>query len=143
MKSSANKNRLKDKKVILSTIWIFVTANYIFCDVVTLMNPEDLKQIITGTVGAIKMNEGFLLGAAIMMEIPFVMILLSRVLNYSANRLANITAGSIMTIVQIASLFAGSALTLHYIFYSIIEIACTVFIIVYAWKWQITENNKE
>jgi hypothetical protein len=130
----------KERKVILSTLWIFVTANYIFCDVVTLMNPEDLKQILTGTVGNVQMNQGFLLGAAIMMEIPFVMILLSRLLKYKANRWANIIAGSIMTLIQISSLFAGSALTLHYIFYSIIEIACTLFIVWYAWRWIESES---
>jgi hypothetical protein len=132
---------LKERKVILSTLWIFATVNYIFCDVVTLMNPEDLKQILTGTVGNVQMNQGFLLGAAIMMEIPFVMILLSRLLKYKANRWANIIAGSIMTLIQISSLFAGSALSLHYIFYSIIEISCTLFIVWYAWRWVKPEVN--
>jgi hypothetical protein len=68
-------NGINDKRVILSTLWIFVTVNYIFCDVVTLMNPNDLRDILSGTVGTIKMSESFLLGAAIMMEIPFLMIL--------------------------------------------------------------------
>jgi hypothetical protein len=131
---------LKERKVILSTLWIFATVNYIFCDVVTLMNPEDLKQILTGTVGNVPMNQGFLLGAAIMMEIPFAMILLSRLLKYKSNRWANIIAGSIMTLIQISSLFVGSALSLHYIFYSVIEIACTLFIVWYAWKWVKPEN---
>jgi hypothetical protein len=131
----------KERKVILSTLWIFVTVNYIFCDVVTLMNPEDLKQILTGTVGNVQMNQGFLLGAAIMMEIPFAMILLSRLLKHKANRWANIIAGSIMTLIQISSLFVGSALSLHYIFYSIIEIACTLFIVWYALKWVKTESE--
>jgi len=131
---------LKDRKVILSTLWIFATVNYIFCDVVTLMNPEDLKQILTGTVGNIQMNQSFLLGAAIMMEIPFAMILLSRLLKYKANRWANIVAGSIMTLIQISSLFVGSALSLHYIFYSIIEITCTLFVVWYAWRWVKPEN---
>jgi hypothetical protein len=125
-----------ERKTILSTLWIFVTANYIFCDVVTLMNPSDLKQILTGAVGSIQMNQQFLLGAAIMMEIPFAMILLSRVLKYKANKLANIIAGVIMTLVQISSLFVGSKVSLHYVFYSIIEIACTLFIVFYAFKWK-------
>jgi MFS family permease len=100
------------------------------------MNPEDLKQIVTGTVGNLQMTEGFLLGAAIMMEIPFAMILLARFLPYRANRWANIVAGAIMTTVQVASLFVGSGLTLHYIFYSIIEIACTAIIVWLAWRWR-------
>lgn len=127
---------MKEMNVKLSTLWIFVTVNYIFCDVVTLMNPEDLKQIITGAVGSIQMNEGFLLGAAIMMEIPFAMILLSRFLPYRGNRWANIIAGAIMTAVQVSSLFVGSGLTLHYIFYSIIEITCTAIIVWLAWRWR-------
>ena len=86
-------NKMKDRKVILSTLWIFVTANYIFCDVITLMYPEDLKQIMSGTVGSIQLTQEFLLGTAIFMEIPFVLIILSRVLKYKANRLVPIDFG--------------------------------------------------
>jgi hypothetical protein len=132
---------MKDKKVILSTLWIFVTLNYIYCDVFTLMNPEDLKQIISGTGGSIPMTQGFLLGAAILMEIPIAMIILSRVLKFKANRLANIIAGSIMTLAQCMSLFVGTGPTLHYVFFSIIEISCTSFIVWYAWTWPKSEEN--
>ncbi len=125
---------MKERKVILSTLWIFVLFNYLYCDVMTLMDPVQLKQIITGTTGVIQMNEKLLLGAAILMEIPILMVLLSRILNYKANRIANMIAGIIMTSVQIASLFAGTP-SLYYIFCSIIEIACTSFIVWYAWKW--------
>ena len=122
--------------VILSTLWLFATVNYIFCDVVTLMNPQGLRNILSGTVGAIQMNEGFLLGAAIMMEIPFVMILLSRLLQHKINRLVNIIAALVMTVVQISSFFVGTESTLHYKFFSIIEIGCTMFIVWYAWAWK-------
>ena len=128
-------NGTNDKKAILSTLWIFVTVNYIFCDVVTLMNPQDLKNILSGTVGTIQMNETFLLGAAIMMEIPFVMILLSRLLIYKINRWTNIIAALIMTIIQISSFFVGTETTLHYSFFSIIKILCTLCIVWYAWTW--------
>jgi len=132
---------MKDRKVLLSTLWIFVTANYIFCDVMTLMNAEDLQQILTGTVGSLEMTPNFLLGAAIFMEIPFVMILLSRVLKYKANRVFNIAAGTIMTLIQIMSLFVGSGATPHYTFFSIVEISCTAFIVWYAWTWSIKEQK--
>jgi len=135
-------NGTNDKKAILSTLWIFVTVNYIFCDVVTLMNPQDLKNILSGTVGTIQMNETFLLGAAIMMEIPFVMILLSRLLIYKINRWTNIIAALIMTIIQISSFFVGTETTLHYSFFSIIKILCTLCIVWYAWTWNnVKEGN--
>lgn len=127
---------VKGRQVILFTIWIFVMMNYLFCDVMTLMDPTLLRQIIKGvTAGGIQMNQGFLMSAAIVMEIPMVMILLTRILKQGANRVANIIAGTIMTIVQISSLFAGTP-TLYYIFFSIIEISCTAFIAGYAWKWR-------
>ncbi|TFH23164.1 MAG: hypothetical protein E4H10_12545 [Bacteroidia bacterium] len=135
MKAITQTSEMKNRRVLLSSLWIFVTANYIFCDVMTLMNSEDLKQIMTGTVGSIEMTPNFLLGAAIFMEIPFIMILLSRVLRHKANRLFNIIAGFIMTLIQIMSLFVGSGATPHYIFFSIIEISCTAFIVWYAWTW--------
>ena len=127
---------MKDKKVILSTLWIFVIANYIYCDILSNMDPEILKIIIEGGQfsGLPPITQKFLLIAGILMEIPIVMILLSRVLKYKANRIANIIAGSIMTIVQIGSLFIGTA-TLHYIFFSTIEISCTAFIVLYSIRW--------
>ena len=132
-----------DRKQILSLLWIFVTANYIFCDVVTLMNPEDLRNILSGKMGEIIMNEQFLLGAAIMMEIPMAMIVLSRLLHYKFNRWANIISGFLMTLVQVSSLFVGTETTLHYRFFSLIEIGCTVFIVWYAWTWNKLSEGKK
>jgi hypothetical protein len=129
---------MNERKVKLSTLWVFVTLNYLYCDVIALMDPKLLKQFIDGNAGGIQISEGFLLGAAILMEIPIVMILLSRVLKYCANRWANIIAGTIMTIVQLSSAIFGNSPTYYYMFFSIIEIACTSFIIWYAWKWNKT-----
>jgi hypothetical protein len=127
---------LKDRKVILSTLWIFAMFNYLYCDIMTVMDPVQLKQLLTGTANGITMNDKFLLAAAILMEIPIAMIFLSRILNYKSNRLVNIMAGSIMTAVQIMSLFVGSGSpTIYYLFFSTFEIACTLFILWYAWKW--------
>jgi len=82
------------------------------------------------------MTQGFLLGASILMEIPISMVLLSRILNYGINRWANIIAGMIMTAVQFSSLFFGSSPTNYYIFFSIVEIASTSLIVLYAWRWK-------
>ena len=131
----------KDKKVILSTLWIFAMLNYLYCDILALMDPDLLNQFITGNVGGIHMTQAFLLQAAILMEIPTAMVLLSKVLKYGANRWANMIAGTIMTIVQFSTLFIGSSPALYYIFFSIIEIACTSLIVWYAWKWPNPEHR--
>jgi hypothetical protein len=90
--------------------------------------------LINGT-GVIDMTQGFLLGSGILMEIPIAMVLLSVVLPYKASRWANIGAATIMTLVQISSLFVGSGPTVYYLFFSAIEIAATAFIVWYAWTW--------
>jgi hypothetical protein len=124
-----------DTNVKLSTLWITASLSYLYCDVISLMDPVLLKQYLAGTVNGMAFTPGFLLGAAILISIPISMVLLSRVLNYRANRWANITAATAMTVVQTATLFIGWPAP-YYLYLSIIEITCTVLIVVYAWKWR-------
>ena len=126
---------LTDRKVILSTLWIFVTLNYLYCDVLGLMDSELLKQYLTGTVEGLELDQNFLFAGAILMEIPIAMVLLARILNYRANRWANIIAGFIKTIAMVSTMFVGQP-TAYYLFFGIIEMATTSFIIWYAWKWK-------
>ncbi len=126
---------VNDIKARLSVLWIFVMFNYLYCDVLALMNSDYLGQILTGKMAGITLTPGFLLGAGILMEIPTAMVLLSRILQPAANRWANIIAGAFMTVVQISSLFVGSGPGPYYIFFSVVEIACTAFIAWYAWSW--------
>lgn len=132
--------KTKDRKIILSTLWIFVTLNYLYCDVIGLMDSGLLKQYLTGNVSGLEISETFLLAGGVLMEIPIAMVLLSRILKYRANRWANIIAGSIKTVVMILSLFAGTP-TLYYLFFGIIEICCTSFITWYAWEWKNHEDE--
>ena len=124
-------------QVKLSTLWIFVMFNYLYADVMALMDPVLLNQFITGNLdGGITMNERFLLYAAFLMEIPIAMVLLSRLLNYAANRWANIIAGTIKTVVMFGSFFVGSGPTEYYLFFGTIEIVCTGYIVFIAWNWR-------
>ncbi len=68
---------MKDRKVILSTLWIFAMFNYIYADIMGLTDSSLLKEILTGSVGGLQITQGFLLGAAILMETAIVMVLLS------------------------------------------------------------------
>jgi hypothetical protein len=78
----------------LSVLWIFVTLNYLYCDVAGLMDRSLLSQYLAGRVNGLDVSQGFLLASGILVEIPIAMVLLSTVLNYRANRVANIVAGS-------------------------------------------------
>ena len=123
---------LIDRKVLLSSLWLFAMLTYTYGDVVTLMDP--IKH------GSIDLTEGFLLGGSIYMMIPITMVLLSRILKYRANRWANIIAGMFMTAFLTLTLFVAKP-TMYYAFFSAIEIACTLFIVWYAWKWRNPEGQ--
>jgi len=118
----------------LFTLWIFVTVNYIFCDIFTLFYSENLKQLMSGAMGGMDITETFLFAFSVIMELPMLMIVLSRLLPHKFNRLANIAVGIFMTLVQTATLFGDNML--HYVFFSIIEITTTIIIVWIAIRWK-------
>ena len=138
--NSNRKTTKIDMKVLLSTLWIFAIFNYLYADVLGFYEPGVLEELMTGSIGGIQFTQGFLLGAAILMETAIVMVLLSRVLEYRANRLANIIAGVIHTLAVSGSMFVGTP-ALHYMFFGTIEIVTTLLIIWLAWKWANPEGS--
>ena len=80
-------------------------------------------------------TQGFVLVGAIVLETAIAMVLLSRVLPYQANRWANIIAAVIQTAGVAFSLTGPLYWNLFYVFFSTIEMACTVFIVWFAWTW--------
>ena len=118
----------RDRKAILSTLWIFVMFNYLYADLVIMMvNPAAYQKM------AARMTSGAVLGFTVLMEILIAMVLLSRILKYGANRWANIIAGVVGT--AFVALTLGGKPPPFYVFLASIEIACTLFIVWYAWTW--------
>jgi len=123
-------------KVKLSLLWLFVVLNYIYADILTLMDTTALNEILSGTLG---FTPTYLFLGALLMEIPIAMIFLSLVLSHKANRWANIFAGIVKTLAVSASLFVGT-LSLYYAFFVLIEVVTTVSIVCIAWKWTKPKN---
>jgi hypothetical protein len=65
---------MRDAKATLSTLWVFVLFNYLYCDVLGLMDKAMLRGYLEGEVGGIHVTGGFLLASAILMEIPIAMV---------------------------------------------------------------------
>ena len=130
------KGKKMDRKVLLSTLWIFAILNYIYADILSLYEPGVLGELMTGSINGVDFTQGFLLIMAILMETAIIMVLLSRIWSYKPNRIANIITGIIHTLAVFLSMFVGSGPSLHYIFFGIIEMITTISIIVIAWKWK-------
>jgi hypothetical protein len=134
MNTNIKDTEMKDRKVLLSTLWIFAMLNYLYADVFTLFfNPTALKETSA-------MPQGPALVFAIMMETAIAMVLLSRFLKHGANRWANIIAGIFHTALVAWSL-TGTTPALFNVFFASIEIVCTLFITWYALKWRNPEGQ--
>src|SRR5579871_5514100 len=127
---------MHDTKERLSLFWIFALLNYLYADVLALFD----------TVGSRNSFEPLppwaLMGSAVLMEIPIAMIVACRLLPFRANRLVNIIAGAILTLVNGFLTFVPPLVGwgrppafAEYLFFATIETVCTSVIIWHAWAW--------
>lgn len=116
-----------DIKTKLSTLWIVVMINMIFADIFTIM-VELVNKNTLAIPGDVKVIMAI---AAVVTNIPILMIYFSRVLPYKWNRLSNIIAG-IFTIVYI---IGPGDKSVHYLIVAAVETLILLIIIVNAWKW--------
>ena len=128
---------MHDTKERLSLFWIFALLNYLYADVLALF------AFVGSPNSAPHLPQWALLGSAVLMEIPIAMIVACRLLPFRANRLANIIAGGIMTLVNgfltfVLPLTNGAfrdPIYPAYVFFATIETVCTLVIIWRAWTW--------
>jgi hypothetical protein len=131
-------------KVLLILLWVFYVVNFMYCDTLSNLEPGVIAMHMEGFTAdySVKISAGFLLGTAIMFEIPFLMIVLSWVLKYRVNRWVNMIAAIVFVLMQISSLFMGVP-SPAYLFYSAVEIAALLLIVWNAWKWRNPEVKPE
>lgn len=118
-----------ETKSKLSIMWIVVMLNMIFADIFSIMIElvkGDTIDIIGGDVVSTMAI------AALVTNIPIMMIFLSRVLKHKLNRILNIIAAA-LTIIYVVG---GASNFPHYIIIASIEAAFLIMIIVSAWKWR-------
>lgn len=116
----------EQRRRALSILWVFVMFNMVFADIVGLLNPGTLEDMI-----AMKPPQSLLLVFSVLLEIPIAMIVLSQMLPRKVNRVANIIAA----VITILWVIGGGTMSASYIFFAAMEVGCMLFIIRYAWMW--------
>ena len=130
---------LDDKKALFSTLWVFLMFNYLYADVMGLMDSTLLRQYLTGAVNGMTVDGQMLFAAAILMELPIAMIVLSRICSDRVVRVLNIVAGSIKALVVFATLFVGHPQS-YYVFFAAIEVVVAAGIVVTAARWRVSRR---
>lgn len=119
-----------------SALWAFTSLNYLYADLVGLMDEDKLRQYQNGSVDGLKITPGFLTAAAGFMQIPLCNVFLPQVIkNERTLRWVQIASGTVMTLVQTGTLFAGKPAP-YYVLFSAVEIGTTAYITIDAIKWK-------
>jgi hypothetical protein len=120
---------LTDRRNVLSMLWVFVVFNYLYADIVILIFRPGAYESMAG-----RMSASVAAGATLLMELLLAMAFLSRVLEYPFNRWLKIVAGIVGTAFVAVTL--GPRAPMVYCILASVEIACTLFIVWYAWTWR-------
>lgn len=118
----------------LSALWASLMFCYIYVDYFELYVPGKLHGMLDGKMapfGAV--TQGILLGTAVMMVLPSLMIFLSLALRATLSRWLNIVLGVAYTLIMLM-VVAGS----DWIFYTaigLVEAALSAWIAWMAWRW--------
>ena len=127
---------MHDTKERLSVLWIFALLNYLYADVIALF------AIVGSRTPFEPLSPWALMGSAVLMEIPIAMILACRLLPFRANRIANIIAGAIVTLINGFLTYVPPMVGWgrppafpEYLFFATIETVATSVIIWQAWTW--------
>jgi hypothetical protein len=125
---------MEDVRIIISALWVSVMFLYVYGDLKSLYKPGLIEGIIAGKAGEIKITQVFLLGSAILMAIPALMVVLSLTVAYPAIRWANIVLGILYSVVMIVTMLMSGTWA-YYIFFGIVEVVLTATIAWTAWNW--------
>ncbi len=120
-------------KMKISALWVSLMLCYIYGDYFGLYKPGKLQGMLEGVMGPLgPTTQGVLLGTAILMAIPSVMVFLSLVLKPTPNRRLNIILGVIYTAIMLITMPGAWA---FYVFLGIVEVVLSALIVWYAWNW--------
>jgi hypothetical protein len=120
-------------KMKISGLWVSLMFCYIYGDYFGLYKPKKLQGMLEGKMGPLgPTTQGVLLGTAVLMAIPSVMVFVSLVLKPNVNRWVNIVLGVIYTVIMLITMPGAWA---FYVFLGVVEVALTVLIVWYAWNW--------
>jgi hypothetical protein len=126
----------KNRRNIYSGLWTYASLNYLYCDLAAFMDADMHRQYHTGTVGGFEMTPGFIAASSAMMQIALSNVFLPHVIkNDRTLRWVQIASGTIMTLVQSATLFADKPSS-YYAVFSGFEIAATAYISFDALRWK-------
>jgi len=126
---------LEDWKIKISVLWLFASIAFLAHQIIVLMEPGIIAQLMAGEAEGQKISPGMILFFAILMLVPMMMAFLSLTLKDSLNRWLNIIVGTVFAVLWFISVieatrsayWGGALMTLS-------AVVASALIVWYAWK---------
>ncbi len=132
MKTSNRIFQVQNKRVILSTLWVFVMFCIAYADVIGFIEPGTLQKIIDGNVG-FELTPPLILIISLLQAIPITMIVLTRMIRREVSRWLNIAA-CVTTLLYV--LGGGNWESASYPVFAALEVIAMLGILWLAWTWR-------
>jgi hypothetical protein len=118
-----------DTRIVISGLWVALMLTYLLGDVLRIY-AGDFK---TGEMQGFKATQAMWIGAALLMLIPIVMLILSLTLKYPAIRWVTIVAAAILFLFNLVGLptYPGN----YDKFLIAVGLVLNAITVWYAWKW--------
>ncbi|WP_062437201.1 DUF6326 family protein [Herbidospora daliensis] len=121
----------------LSTLWIVVLLTMIYADVLSFLDGEFLRGLLAGHAGGVPVTSLLLVGSAVMVEIPIVMVVLSRVLKPVVMRRVTLVAAPLTAVFIVG----GGSLKPHYLVLGAVELVCLAVIVRQVWRMDVAGST--
>ena len=119
----------RDPRAVLSMLWVYVLLNTLFRDIHEFFRDGFIEEVISGRVNGTELT---MVTAALVLQLPLSMVVLSRILPRHVNRLANI-AISVLTGASVVGTWPKDADDIAFAVFATIGLLA---IIAYSWTWQ-------
>ena len=119
-----------DVRIILSGVWVATMLTYLLGDVLRIFS-GDFK---AGQMGSAQASQAMYMGAAVLLLIPIVMVILSLILNYPVIRWVTIIAAVLLFGFNLVGLPTYPAL--YDKFLIAVSLVFNVLTVWYAWRWE-------
>ena len=125
---------MEDWRIKISVLWLFASIAFLAHQILVLMEPGIIAQLMAGEAEGQKISSGMILFFAILMLVPMMMAFLSLTLKDSLNRWLNIIVGGVFAVLWFISIieatqsayWGGALMTLS-------AVVASTLIVWYAW----------
>ena len=138
IESTQHETTFEDPKINirqrLSGLWVAAMFCYIYADILAFYDDYLLREILNGNLGPIgPITQELKFGIGVFMSIPAIMVYVCLAVKPRICRWINTASGGLFTAVSLVTTIMSPFY--YYIYFGILEVAITVYIVWLVWKW--------